>query len=169
MLSHLEGFTQDQILDGVTQGELYDQVVRESVEQFMDGFNNTIMVYGTSGSGKTYTLCGPDVLPGDLAADLDDEAVSADIQEQYGVLPRLIGQVIQQYDAEIEQNEQDVDKQHNLKFNFKISFFEMFQDELNNLLGEDGNWERVNFYEQSCQPIEIEDNLNTIFSHLARG
>ena len=77
--------------------------------------------------------------------------------------------MIRKYDEEIERNEKDIDKKYNLKFNFKIGFFELFQDELNNLLGEDGNWEKVNFFEKSCQPIEIEDNLNTIFSHLARG
>lgn len=32
----------------------------ETIHQYMKGYNGTIFAYGQSGSGKTYTMLGPD-------------------------------------------------------------------------------------------------------------
>ena len=39
---------------------MYKVGAHETIQQFMKGYNGTIFAYGQSGSGKTYTMLGPD-------------------------------------------------------------------------------------------------------------
>ena len=39
---------------------MYSYAARETVEQFTKGFNGTIFAYGQSGSGKTFSMLGPE-------------------------------------------------------------------------------------------------------------
>ncbi|CAG8464465.1 3839_t:CDS:2 [Racocetra fulgida] len=39
-----------------SQKDIYDQVVKEMVDKFLEGFNVTILAYGQTSSGKTYTM-----------------------------------------------------------------------------------------------------------------
>src|SRR5438045_1850011 len=40
------------------QGKVYEVVAREVTLQFMEGYNGTIFAYGSTGSGKTFTMFG---------------------------------------------------------------------------------------------------------------
>ena len=42
----------------VDNKELYNKIVYPVVNTFLDGVNGTIMVYGPTGAGKTYTMIG---------------------------------------------------------------------------------------------------------------
>jgi len=42
-----------------TQAETYEAVGREVVDDVLEGFNGTILAYGQTGTGKTYTIYGP--------------------------------------------------------------------------------------------------------------
>lgn len=54
-------FTFDHVLQDVcTQERMYQCAARETVEQFTKGYNGTIFAYGESGSGKTFTMLGPE-------------------------------------------------------------------------------------------------------------
>ena len=39
---------------------MYDAIARRTVDSFLEGFNATVFAYGQSGSGKTFTMLGPD-------------------------------------------------------------------------------------------------------------
>lgn len=58
----------------------------------MKGYNGTIFAYGQSGSGKTYTMLGPDevveVIKKGVASK--DYPVPIEIQALYGIIPRAI-------------------------------------------------------------------------------
>ena len=43
-----------------TQAELYEAAGRKIISFFMDGYNATIFAYGQSGSGKTFSMLGPE-------------------------------------------------------------------------------------------------------------
>ncbi len=40
--------------------EVYESMVQPVVDSFLDGINGTVMVYGPTGAGKTYTMLGND-------------------------------------------------------------------------------------------------------------
>ena len=41
-----------------SQEEVYDYCARDIVRQCVDGYNGTIMAYGQTGAGKTFTIAG---------------------------------------------------------------------------------------------------------------
>lgn len=50
----------------------------------IEGFNGTIFAYGQSGSGKTFTMLGPDSVVNAIKAGGE---ISDDVQEMYGLIP----------------------------------------------------------------------------------
>ncbi|XP_053976808.1 kinesin-like protein KIF20A [Hylaeus volcanicus] len=48
----------------ITQLELFEQAVKQQMMDFLTGQNSTIMTYGTTNSGKSYTLQGTTTSPG---------------------------------------------------------------------------------------------------------
>ena len=54
-------FTFDSVLDSnSTQDTAYQDAGRQTVTALLNGYNGTIFAYGQSGSGKTFTMLGPD-------------------------------------------------------------------------------------------------------------
>ena len=53
-------FTFDQVLVESSQEEMYKHAAKDTVKQFTKGFNGTIFAYGQSGSGKTFSMLGPE-------------------------------------------------------------------------------------------------------------
>jgi kinesin family protein 5 len=81
-------YTFDEILDmDCDQITMYEKLAVKSIDDFVNGFNGTLFAYGNSGSGKTYSIVGPDEITEFLAKDFN--SVPENIQEMYGVLPRL--------------------------------------------------------------------------------
>lgn len=52
-------FSFDQILHNTSQDKVYQEVATDIVKSVVDGYNGTLMVYGQTGAGKTYTMAGP--------------------------------------------------------------------------------------------------------------
>ena len=65
------------------QDYMYRVCASETISQFMKGYNGTIFAYGQSGSGKTYTMFGPeevsDAINSDLLFTPDQESVPINI------------------------------------------------------------------------------------------
>ncbi|CAJ0855523.1 8955_t:CDS:2, partial [Entrophospora sp. SA101] len=50
-------FTFDHVFnDNSSQKDVYDHSVRSKVDSFLEGYNVTILTFGQSSSGKTYTM-----------------------------------------------------------------------------------------------------------------
>ena len=60
MMTRWAKFTFDSVLVDDSQDTMYDCSARETVEQFTKGYNGTIFAYGQSGSGKTFSMLGPE-------------------------------------------------------------------------------------------------------------
>mgnify|MGYP001003659480 FL=1 len=60
----------------VTQEAFFDQVPKPLIQDAMEGYNGTILAYGETGSGKTYTI------QGNLA-----------YEDQYGIIPRAAEEI----------------------------------------------------------------------------
>jgi hypothetical protein len=75
-----------------------------------DGYNAAVLAYGQTGSGKTYTMGTSNV------------GVS---EEEMGIIPRVIGSLF----SEIEKKRNKVD------FVIKVSFLEIYNEQIIDLLG----------------------------------
>mmetsp|Transcript_24819 Transcript_24819/g.33230 ORF Transcript_24819/g.33230 Transcript_24819/m.33230 type:complete len:101 (-) Transcript_24819:3270-3572(-) len=69
----------------------YIEAGRGTVQALLGGFNGTIFAYGQSGSGKTFTMLGPDSVVD--AIKNGGEGISLEVQKMYGVIPRAIGDI----------------------------------------------------------------------------
>lgn len=90
------------------QSEIYESVGKRIVDDVMEGYNGTIFAYGQSGSGKTYTMYGP---------DLYDEGIK-------GIIPRILEDIFNYV--------QKADD--NIDFQFKLSVLEIYKEVMYDLI-----------------------------------
>uniref|UniRef100_A0A0P6J461 Kinesin-like protein n=1 Tax=Heterocephalus glaber TaxID=10181 RepID=A0A0P6J461_HETGA len=69
-------FKLDGVLHDASQDLVYETVAKDVVSQALDGYNGTIMCYGQTGAGKTYTMTG-----------------ASENYKHRGILPRALQQV----------------------------------------------------------------------------
>nr|CBN82114.1 Kinesin-like protein KIF9 [Dicentrarchus labrax] len=97
----LEGVLQD-----VSQEEFYARVCRRVVLGALDGYNGTVMCFGQTGAGKTYTITG-----------------STESYKQRGIIPRALQEVFQ-----------EVEKRTEHAFSVYLSYLEIYNETLVDLL-----------------------------------
>ena len=119
-----ELFTFDHVLVANSQERMYRYAAKETVTQFTKGYHGTIFAYGQSGSGKTYTMLGPEEV---VELIKSGQEISEDIQNLYGIIPRAIRDFFEYMNTAIEQE--------GAQFQLGINYFEIYKESLNNLLG----------------------------------
>ena len=92
------------------QNEIYEYVGKRIVNDVMEGFNGTIFAYGQSGSGKTYTMYGPDIFD--------------DVYK--GIIPRIAEDIFNY----VEKADDNID------FQFKLSVLEIYKEVMYDLLSQ---------------------------------
>ncbi|XP_074809288.1 kinesin-like protein KIF27 isoform X2 [Natator depressus] len=92
-----------------TQDEVYTTCIKPLVVSLIEGYNATVFAYGQTGSGKTYTIGG-----GHIASVGEDEK---------GIIPRAIQELFQ-----------SISENHNIDFSVKVSYIEVYKEELRDLL-----------------------------------
>ncbi|KAJ2450522.1 hypothetical protein EV183_004230 [Coemansia sp. RSA 2336] len=106
-------FTFDHVFSPeVGQEQVYEESVKPLVQQFLQGYNATILAYGQTGSGKTFSM-GTGL------------ARSATEVESPGVVPRAIREIWEN----LKQRESS-----GLKFSIDVSFLELYNEDLIDLL-----------------------------------
>eukprot|EP00466_Bigelowiella_natans_P002453 jgi/Bigna1/83145/fgenesh1_pg.102_\ len=113
-------FTFDKVFkDNAKQIELYGGCAEPLLNEFMKGYNATILAYGQTGSGKTYTM--------------GTSSTRNIITENLGVVPRIVDGIFKKIDA--------AEKEGKHNFGLKISFLEIHRENINDLLrlGDGGN------------------------------
>lgn len=99
-------FKFNHILHNVSQETMHDECSRDIVNSCVDGYNGTIMAYGQTGAGKTFTMAGPH---GDF--------------RQRGIIPRCISQVFHSINDRPER-----------AYRVRISYFEIYNEQISDLL-----------------------------------
>ena len=83
-----KNWTYDYILTpDSTQENMYKKVAYKTISDFTEGYHGTIFAYGQSGSGKTYSMLGPDSVLETLSTNNENEL--------YGITPRAIYQIFE--------------------------------------------------------------------------
>lgn len=99
-------FKFDSFLHNSTQEEVFETCGHEIVRNVIEGYNGTIMAYGQTGAGKTYTMSG-----------------GSQNYKFRGVIPRAVSQVFNEISSKPE-----------LSFIVKVSFVEIYNELIYDLL-----------------------------------
>ena len=99
----------------------------------MNGYNGTIFMYGQSGSGKTYTMLGPDIVVETITNGVVDgnAEVSDEVQSLYGIIPRAIFDIFTEINRLVEA--------HGAEVQLKVNYYEIYQEIFNDLLAPNPN------------------------------
>jgi len=116
-------FDVDDVLYNADQSQVYSTVTERLVNRALDGYSGTLIAYGESGSGKTFTLSG--------ARDNSDFG-------QRGLSPRAIGHIFQHIKSE--QCKTD-------EFHISISYLEIDGNKLTDLLVEQQPKKKLEIFE----------------------
>ena len=100
-----------------TQEQMYEKVAKKTINDFTEGYNGTIFAYGQSGSGKTYSMLGPDSVFETLASSSENEL--------YGITPRAIYQIFKIFE-DFERN--------GTKWKLSLSYIEIYNEKIKCLL-----------------------------------
>ncbi|KAJ5998286.1 hypothetical protein N7451_006096 [Penicillium sp. IBT 35674x] len=102
-------FTFDRVFPmGSPQADIFDFSIRPTVDDILNGYNGTVLAYGQTGAGKSYTMMG---------SDIDDE-------EGKGIIPRIVEQIF----ASI------LTSPSNIEYTVRVSYMEIYMERIRDLL-----------------------------------
>ncbi|KAL0565629.1 hypothetical protein V5O48_016394 [Marasmius crinis-equi] len=114
-------FTFDQVHDpSTTQHALFTSTAQPLISRFVEGFNCTILAYGQTSSGKTFSMTG-----------IDLDANPSDPNNGMGIIPRAVSTIF----AQARQLKEDRGGSWN--YSLKGSFIEIYNEDLIDLLSMD--------------------------------
>jgi len=140
------------------QIDLYKKVVTPIIDEVLMGYNCTIFAYGQTGTGKTFTMEGGRV---------ENHEVSWEQDPLAGIIPRAMFNIFEQ-----------LSKSQDIEFSVRVSFLELYNEELFDLLGSSEDALRLKIYEDSAkkgsviiQGLEevVVRNKSEVFEILERG
>ncbi|KAI4322505.1 hypothetical protein L6164_022193 [Bauhinia variegata] len=136
-------FTFDLVADeNVSQEKLFKVAGLPMIENCMGGYNSCMFAYGQTGSGKTHTMLG------DIEGGTRRHSVNC------GMTPRVFEQLFSRI-----QKEKEARRDEKLKFTCKISFLEIYNEQILDLL--DPSSTNLQIREDSKRGVYVE-NLKEI-------
>ena len=124
--SKKQSFTFDRVL-GPSDGQeaVYTNSVMPLIGKFLEGYNVTILAYGQTSSGKSYTM-------GTSVGDVDFESLVAGEQPdpQTGIIPRAVAQIFSEMKAN------PGARSGATQYTARASFIEIYNEELIDLLAD---------------------------------
>jgi len=104
-------FQFEKILHNASQDEAYESSASEIIESVVQGYNGTVLCYGQTGAGKTYSMTG-----------------SSTVYKYRGIVPRAISQVYALTSSKFDQ-----------AITIRVSYSEIYNEKIRDLLPEGGN------------------------------
>ncbi|KAF0993230.1 hypothetical protein HZS_7018 [Henneguya salminicola] len=154
-------FVFDRVFDHrAKQIDLYKSEICPILEEVIQGYSCTIFAYGQTGTGKTYTMEG--------CRSSDKFHYSWDQDPQSGIIPRSMHQLFEMLDR----------SQNFSEYSVRVSFLEIYNEELYDLLGPPFESQKLRIYEDTARRgsafvhgLEelIVHNKNEVYSILERG
>jgi len=114
------------------QIDVYKSMVCPVIDEVLQGYNCTIFAYGQTGTGKTFTMEG-------------DRSDAADFSWQddplAGIIPRAMHQLFEQLNA----------MEDCAEFSVRVSFLEIYNEELFDLLGNSLDTQKLRLFEDNTK------------------
>lgn len=101
------------------QESIFTEVAKNCIQEMLEGYNCTVFAYGQTGTGKTYTMSGDMSIWGDLESQ--DKIL---LGEHAGIIPRVLVNLFKELSKE------------NTEHSVKISFLELYNEKLKDLLAD---------------------------------
>jgi len=114
------------------QLDVYRAVVEPLIGQVMQGYNCTVFAYGQTGTGKTFTMEGGD--------GRDDPNMTWENDPTSGIIPRALAQLFDELRV-----------QQEAEFSVRVSFLELYNEEIFDLLSAADDITRLRLYEDSAR------------------
>jgi len=121
------------ILNNVSQDVVFDLTCKDIISSALDGFSGTVIAYGQTGAGKTFTISG----------------TSSDYKYR-GIIPRCISALYQ-----------EVHNRYESQINIRISYVEVYNEVIHDLLSTVG--QDANDYELNVNVAIQEDPVFGVF------
>lgn len=90
------------------QNDIFDFSIRPTVDDILNGYNGTVLAYGQTGAGKSFTMMGNDI----------DDDVSK------GIIPRIVEQIFMSIQA----------SSTSMEFSVRVSYMEIYMERIRDLL-----------------------------------
>ncbi|KAG8231241.1 hypothetical protein J437_LFUL005915 [Ladona fulva] len=139
------------------QIDVYRTVVNPLIEEVLAGYNCTVFAYGQTGTGKTYTM------EGERSAD---PSITWENDPQCGIIPRTLSHLF------------DTLKEEGVEFTVRVSFLEIYNEELIDLLSSNDDATKIRIFEdvtkkgsvilQGLEEITVHDK-NDVYQILTKG
>lgn len=110
---------------------MYNQAANDTVVQVLNGYNGTILSYGQTGAGKSYSMFG---------ADISD-------QDQKGIIPRSGDHIFRHITQE---------SNPDLEWSIRCSFLEIYNESVNDLLARGAEHENLKIRESPDRGIYVQ-------------
>jgi len=114
------------------QLDVYRSVVEPLIGQVMQGYNCTVFAYGQTGTGKTFTMEGGD--------GRDEPGMTWENDPTSGIIPRALAQLFDELRV-----------QQEAEFSVRVSFLELYNEEIFDLLSAADDITRLRLYEDSTR------------------
>ena len=108
--------------EDTSQSEIFNKCGKEICDEVLKGINGTILVYGQTSAGKTYTLLGNNF------SNFNSSQKEINNEEGNGIIPRVINYIFNQIKNYSEE-----------KFQIKCSFIEIYNEQIIDLLNKEKN------------------------------
>ncbi|OBA26308.1 kinesin-domain-containing protein [Hanseniaspora valbyensis NRRL Y-1626] len=109
------------------QDEIFKDIVEPLFHDFLKGFNCTVLCYGMTSTGKTYTMTG------------DEKLYNGELSSEAGIIPRVLFNLFENLNENKAKNEGGSDNSTYVDYLVKCSFIELYNEDLKDLLSSDSN------------------------------
>lgn len=99
-------YQMNRVLHNAGQPEIYERCAEDAVWKSLNGYNSTIMAYGQTGAGKTFTMSG-----------------SCENFQERGIIPRAISQIFK-----------EISERKDQSITVRISYLEIYNETMYDLL-----------------------------------
>ncbi|KAI8126301.1 Bipolar kinesin KRP-130 [Lucilia cuprina] len=112
------------------QVDVYTAVVSPLIDEVLSGYNCTVFAYGQTGTGKTHTMVGNQCA--ELKSSWEDDS-------DIGIIPRALCHLFDEL------------RMMKVEFSMRISYLELYNEELCDLLSSDESTAKIRIYDDSTK------------------
>lgn len=141
-------FKYHQVLLNASQDTVYNSAAHQCVEQAYKGYNSTIMAYGQTGAGKTFTMVG-----------------GTQSYEHRGIIPRAVSWLFQMFNS-----------RSDMSYTVRLSYMEIYNEQMFDLLDNIGRSDHLQIVDDHKGGVHVKglthvevSSEEDVLGHFFRG